>query len=210
MNKRALLATAVLAAAILICFGLPKPKYAGLNILPELDIPMEFGEWKARDISSRLRQEGEQYNFISDISARIYTDSKGQELLLLILDAGNFHNPKVCYGASGFVASDLADTSFRAGTRQFNAATLYLEKGETRLVLIYWLCINKKLTGWAGQKTRELFSSLLNRKKAGLMVRIDIPVSPENKKSSAELARSFIAGLSAQLSPEQNEYLFGK
>lgn len=210
MHKKLLLSSAVLAAAILACFGLPKPKYAGLNILPTLNIPMEFGVWKARDISAQLQHQGEQYNFISDIFARVYANSKGQELLLLILDAGNFHNPKVCYGASGFITADLADTELRVPAKQFKVTTLYLAKGATHLVLAYWLCINKKLVSWAGQKIQELFYSLLNKKKAGIMVRIDVPAAPENKKSAVELAQSFITDLSQHLSPEQNEYIFGK
>ena len=210
MNKRFLPVIAVLAAAILLCFGLPKPKYASLNILPALNIPGEFGDWKSKDISGQLKLQGEQYNFISNVFARVYSNPQGRELLLLILDAGNFHNPKVCYGATGFIANDLPDTQLRVPTKQFKATTVYLTKNNTNLVLTYWLCINKKLVGWTGQKIQEFFYSLLNKKKAGLMVRVDVPTFSNDKENAIRLAQTFITDLSNQHSPGENEYLFGK
>lgn len=210
MNKRFFLVVIVLVAAILLCFGLPKPKYASLDILPTLHIPSEFGEWKSKVISGQLKLQGEQYNFISNVFARVYSNPRGQELLLLILDAGNFHNPKVCYGATGFIATDLPDTQLRIPTKQFKASTLYLSKKNTNLVLTYWLCIDKKLVSWTGQKIQEFFYSLLNKKKAGLMVRVDVPTFPSDQKNAILLAQAFIADLGNQLSPQEIEYVFGK
>lgn len=210
MNKRPFAVIAVLIAAIMLCFGLPKPRYVSLNILPTLHIPPEFGSWKSRDVSGQLKLQGEQYSFISNVFARVYSNAQGRELLLLILDAGNFHNPKVCYGATGFIATDLPDTQLRVPIKQFKAATLYLSKKDTTLVLIYWLCINKKLTSWSGQKIQELFYSLLNKKKAGLMVRVDIPTSPGDKQTAIQLAQAFLTDLSNQLPPQEKEYLFGE
>ena len=210
MNKRFLLVTILLTAAIALCFGLPKPRYTSLDILPALNIPVEFGDWKSKDISGKLDLQGEQYNFINNVFARVYSNSQGRELLLLILDAGNFHNPKVCYGATGFTASDLPDTGLNVSGRQFKAATVYLSKNNTNLVLTYWLCINKKLVGWTGQKIQEFFYSLLNKKKAGLMVRVDVPTFPNDKDNAVRLAQAFIAELSKELSGQDIEYIFGK
>lgn len=191
-------------------FALSKPKYASLNVLPKLNIPAEFNGWTSKDISQQLNTQEKQYNFVNNVFARVYTNPQGQEILLLVLDAGNFHNPKTCYGTSGFTTTELTDTNFQIPTKQFNTTTLYLTKSDTHLVLIYWLCINKKLIGWSGQKVQEFFYTLSNKKKAGLMVRLDIPSSPDNKKSAIQLAQSFIADLSKSVSPQDLEYLFGK
>ena len=209
MNKKDDIALILIVLTICICFGLPKPKYTSPNILPSLQIPLEFEGWQAKDISQELKAQ-ETYNFISKIFARVYRNAQGQELLLLVLDAGNFHNPKVCYGASGYISNDLPDTIFTLPTKQFKANTISLTKDKTNLVIIYWLCINQKLVGWGEQKVQELFYSLMNRQKTGLMVRIDVPTTPEHKKEATQFAQEFVAELSRHLSNQDREYLFGK
>ena len=210
MNKKHLIAFGLIGVTLLVSFGLPRPQYVSPNILPTLHIPMEFAGWKAKDISKELNRQ-ETYSFISNIFARIYRNAQGQELLLLILDAGNFHNPKVCYGASGYINTDLPDTALNTPNKQFSATTVFLKKGQTNLVILYWLCINKKLVSWTGQKMQELFYSLLNKQKTGLMVRIDVPISKEEGKAqAAQFAHQFVKDLSQQLSPQELEYIFGK
>jgi EpsI family protein len=166
--------------------------------------------WICEDISSKLDTRGQQYNFISKTFARVYKNSKGEEILLMILDAGNFHNPKVCYGSSGYITNDLNAASIELPDRKFLANTVYLEKEETHLTMLYWLCIDKKLVSWTGQKVQELFATIFNRKKAGLMVRLDVPCNRDNKPAAILLAQSFVRDLSAQLSLQDRDYLFGK
>ena len=78
MNKRFILVIILLSAAIGLCFGLPKPKYASLDILPALNIPEEFGDWKSKNISGELNLQGEQYNFINNVFERVYSNSQGR------------------------------------------------------------------------------------------------------------------------------------
>jgi len=78
-------------------------------------------------------------------------------------------------------------------------------------VIIYWLCINQKLVSWTEQKVQELFYSLMNKQKTGLMVRIDVPISREaDRPQAVKLAQDFVNALSKQLSPQDLIYIFGR
>jgi len=105
-NLKQIFVVAVIGIAILIAFALPKPKYQGLNILKQINIPTEFGQWSGKDVAQDLNINDDRYKFISDIFARTYTNKEGASLLFLILDAGNFHNPKVCFGSSGYTIKE--------------------------------------------------------------------------------------------------------
>ncbi|HOW43220.1 MAG TPA: EpsI family protein [Candidatus Omnitrophota bacterium] len=208
-NPRYLIAAILICAAIAISFAIPKPKYQSLNVLKQISIPVNFGDWKGNDIGQQLDLNDDRYRFISDIFARTYTRADGAQLMLLILDAGNFHNPKVCFGSSGYKIRELPDTRINAGKRSFETTTLLMTKDPESTMLIYWLCIDKKITSWAGQKTKELWFSLFNKKKAGLMVRLDVPAHPQAPEASAALAQQFVTELSTHLSEKDLTLIFG-
>lgn len=218
MNKKAAIVIILVILTMLVSFVLPKPKYTSPDVLSQLNIPESFDSWRSRDISNEINTDGDIYNFVSRIFARQYArsiyysllDKDVEVLTLLILDAGNFHNPKVCYGSSGYKITELDDMELAAGSKKFEAHALSMEKGGEGLVMIYWICIDKKIVGWAGQKALELWTSLLRDKKAGLMVRLDIPARKGNPETSLRIAQEFIKDLSINLTPEQSEYLFGK
>lgn len=214
-NLKPLVTGILLVSAIAVSFLLPKPKYESLNILSNLNMPVEFAGWKSTDISKQLNiREGDlkddRYNFVNDIFARVYKNNKGQELLLLILDAGNFHNPKVCYTSSGFAIRDMGEVNFQTNEKTFHATALQMSKQEYQMSLFYWLTIDKKIVNWTGQKITEFWSSLLNKKKAGLMVRLEIPSLKGREGDSLLLGRDFIQTLDQELNTEQKEYLFGR
>ncbi len=162
-NLKPFVAATLLLSAIAVAFILPKPQYESLNILSILNVPVEFADWKSTDISKQLNiREGDlkddRYNFVSDVFARVYKNNSGQELLLLILDAGNFHNPKVCYTSSGFSIRDMGEVSFKIGDASFNAAALQMNKQNYQMSMFYWLTIDKKIVSWTGQKMTEFWS----------------------------------------------------
>lgn len=203
----------LLIATMVIAFALPKVKYKGLDTLKQVNIPVSITGWQSRDVSGSIKSkmnEQEVYNFVGDVFARVYGNFLGEQLLMLVLDAGNFHNPKVCYGSSGYKITELDDIELSASATKFKAHALYLEKGNEGLTMVYWICINKKIVGWTEQKALELWASLLQQKKAGLMIRLDIPTRKGGTETSLRLAQDFIKDLSRNLTPEQNKYLFGK
>lgn len=209
MNKPVLISVLVLAA-IAASFLLPKPKYTSLNILKELNIPKKFAKWKSKDVTKELNLSDDRYNFISDIFARLYEDHRGNQLLLLILDAGNFHNPKVCFGNTGYSVKDLGQTNFTINNSSFKANTLHMEKAAHTMVMYYWLCLDKKTVNWAEQKILELWSTLFHKKKTGLMIRLEIPAKNKTREECFAFAGDFMQTLSNHLTSEQREYLFGQ
>jgi EpsI family protein len=209
-NSKQILVIALVGIAILVAFALPKPKYQSLNILKQINIPATFGVWTSQDATKNLDINDDRYKFISDIFARTYTRQDGVSLLFLILDAGNFHNPKVCFGSSGYKIKELSDEQIQAGGRSFKATALYTQKPGEGYVLMYWLCLDKQITGWTGQKAKEFFASIIGKKKTGLMVRLDIPSSEQSTPGAIAIGRQFITDLSKSLSPQDLEYIFGK
>jgi EpsI family protein len=213
--KKPIVISLLLIVAIAASFLLPKQKYASLNILENLNIPTEFPGWTSIDFSKELNLQDDRYNFISDVFARVYQNRKGEQLLLLVLDAGNFHNPKVCYRSSGFSVKELGDAKFSTPNTAFKANALLMERQKLGMYMYYWLCIDKKIVDWTGQKVTEFWSSLSQKKKTGLMVRMEIPTSDKSKstrtpEASLALGREFLQTLSNHLTTEQKEYLFGK
>jgi EpsI family protein len=201
---------AILILAITISFALPKPKYKSLDILSEMRIPESAADWHSKDISKEFNTQDERYNFLSEIFARVYTDKNDNSLLFLVLDAGNFHNPKVCFTASGYKVKELSDTQISVAGRSFKAISLYTQRGNDGIVLLYWLCIDKKITSWTGQKVKELWASIFQTRKAGLMVRLEIPAQEKSIDGALAFGRKFLNDLSSKLSPDQIDYLFGK
>jgi len=207
MNK-IFVVTVLLLAAIAVSFCLPRPKYQGLNVLAKLNVPQAIGEWQGKDVAD-LNMEDGRYNFISKIFARTYTDKEGISLNLFILDAGNFHNPKICFTGAGFKIGEAPDKNFTAAGKPLKSHSLVVEKDNEKYLLTYWITIDKKGVDWFEQKASQLFSSLLNRKKAALMCRIDLPFRPGEEAAALALTQSFIDDLAAGITPQDRSYIFG-
>jgi EpsI family protein len=207
--KRFMALGVLLLLAAGVAFLIPKPEYTSLNVLEELDIPKHFSGWTSQDVAHELNLKDERYNFISDIFARLYENEQGQQLLFLILDAGNFHNPRICYNSSGFSVRDLGTVPMKMGTRTIEANALIMERQNLSVHMFYWLCIDQKIVDWTGQKILEFWASLFNKKKAGLMVRLEIYSQNISSEEAQQLGRQFIRDLNGHLPERQKEYLFG-
>ncbi|MDD5736914.1 MAG: EpsI family protein [Candidatus Omnitrophica bacterium] len=204
----------LLAVTMVVAFALPKWKYKGADTLSQVNIPTAMTGWQSVDVSSNLKSkmaDQEVYNFVGDVFARAYGNFLGERLLFLVLDAGNFHNPKVCYGASGYKITELDDIELALSDgRKFKAHALSMDKSGEGLTMVYWICIDRKIVGWTEQKFIELWSSIFQKRKAGLMIRLDIPTRKGGTDTAVRLAKDFVKDLSRSLTPEQSEYLFGK
>lgn len=203
----------LLLSAIALSFAFPKAKYAGTGFISKLKIPYTISEWQGKDITKTLdlNVEDNQYKFISGALAYEYVNRDRKNLLFIILDAGNFHHPKVCYTSAGFTVKELKDAEFHILNSAFKTHTLYTEKGGEGFVSFYWISIDKKITHeWIEQKIKQLYFSLFNKKRVGLMMRIDIPVKKDNINDAIILAKQFVSDLSEALPPEEADYIFGR
>ena len=165
---------------------------------------------KGKDTEQEYNLEEDKYNFISNVFDREYVNKDGKNLYWLILDAGNFHNPKVCSEGAGFKLRDLNNTNFSIFNRALTAHCLYVEKGTDSYLMIYWMCIDKNIVDWTGQKIKELWHSLINKKKTGLMIRLDVPCKEDGVESALILAKEFMSELHWTIPLEQLDYIFGK
>lgn len=77
------------------------------------------------------------------------------------------------------------------------------------MLVVYWISIDKKNVDWTEQKFNQFFYSLFNKKKIGLMGRLDIPASEENIQKALRFAKDFISDVSRNMKPEDADYLFG-
>ncbi len=217
-NSKAITAIVLICLTMFACFALHKTKYTSPDVLSKLNIPESFSGWRSRDVSSQIQTGGDVYNFVSRVFAREYArptyvsllDKGYESILFLILDAGNFHNPKVCYGGSGYKMTDLPDIEFNANGHKFKAAAVFFDKPGKSVVITYWIVINKSKASWAQQKTIELWSSLLGKQKVGFMCRLDIPATADTTDKAVKLAKDFITAIAPSIPQEQSEYLFGK
>jgi len=210
-NMRYYIVILLLLVTGFIAYGLPRVKYTGSDMLSKLDIPYRSSGWISKDMSQVLDLRDMRYNFISKVFVRMYMNQYRENLLFLILDAGNFHHPKMCFTGSGASVMELPDKEFQFGSHKVTARVLYSQKpGESQL-LVYWICIDKKLTDWTGQKVAQLYYSMFNKQKVGFMMRLDIPCyAPERIESRLKLAQEFLSSIYAEMPHDQREYVFGK
>lgn len=206
----------MLAVTFALSFGLPHPKYKSTDVLKQLHIPTYFAGWLGRDLDTAQKLMDENYNFINALFLREYTDIEGKSILLYFLDAGNFHNPKVCLTGAGFKIHELDDTVFtfktpaRGKAAPFSGTSIYISNKENGALVTYWMIINGRKVGWIQQKMTEFWCSLIGKRKAGLMVRIDFPTTEADLPHAREMVRSFVASLEHAVTPEDRWLIFGR
>ncbi len=213
--SKCIIVIVLLLSAMGLIFALPKGiKYRGTNFISQLKLPPVITDWYGEDVSSKINinSKDEVYNFLGDFLAYQYVNKDKASLLFILLDAGNFHYPNRCLNLSGYEVKELNKTPLYAAGRTLNAYTLHAKKtsGEEYLIL-YWIVIDKRpIPNWVEQKVKQLYFSLFNKKRVGLMARIDIPIQRGNFADGLILAKQFIGDLSQKLPPEQADYIFGE
>lgn len=202
----------LLLSAILLSYSLPRAKYSGTGFVSKLQIPESISEWTGVDVTEQAGLDIDKpiYGFVSEALAYNYTNKKGENLLFIILDAGNFHHPKVCFTEAGYKIEELSDTEFNIAGHTLKTHTLFTERGGNSFLSFYWIVIDKNIAHeWVEQKLKQFYFSMFNKKRVGLMVRIDVPTKKENIKESLSLARQFIREMGQSIPSESVEYIFG-
>lgn len=206
-----IVAIILLILTIVISYSLPKSKYTGTGFISKLNVPKSINGWTGRDVTSEvgLNLESDKYGFISEALAYQYVNSEGKSLLFIILDAGNFHHPKVCFTSAGFKIKELSDTEFRLQNHTLKTHTLFTERGKDNFLSFYWIVIDKNIAHeWVEQKIKQLFFSLFGKKRVGLMVRVDIPTKEDDIEAAHVLANEFLNEINQALHPAN--YIFGE
>lgn len=212
-NYKSILVILLLLLTIGSIYAIPQVQYRGKNFITSIKFPLIFAGWNGRDVTDSLNiniQEA-RFNFINDAVAREYFDSRGNNLIFIVLDAGNFHNPKVCFTSSGYEIEELNKTEFVVSNRTINAHTLYTKRDGHKSLSFYWIVIDKKIANeWIEQKLKQLYFSMLNKEMVGLMVRLDIPLEGKSTEDALILAKQFVNDLNQSLQPNDVDYIFGQ
>lgn len=210
MHKKYWVIIVLLLFAIIYSFSSSKAKYVGKNVFHQLNIPYDIGDWKGRDTLDELNLDKDTYRFIDQVIDREYVNINGDSFFFTVLDAGNFHSPKVCCRGQGFNIRDLGIKELRISDSVIEANNIFVNNKNDGFLLIYWMCIDKKIVDWTEQKIKQLWYSLINKKRAGLMVRIDIPCNESGINEALISANEFLLTLKEMLPLKKAEFIFGK
>ena len=145
----------LLLCSVVISYSVPRATYVGSGMLSKIEIPLKVNDWQGRDVSDQLKLDirTDTNRFISETKIIQYFNKQGDKLHFIILDAGNFHHPNVCFTAAGYEIKELDDTEFTLSGRTIRTKTLYTEKNQETAVSLYWIIIDKKITyNWVEQK----------------------------------------------------------
>jgi EpsI family protein len=179
---------------------------AAPELISHLTIPTSAKGWISKDFSQEIKIKNDQrYNFLSDVFARIYQNRQGRQVLLLALEAENFHHPKVCYRSSGFTPVDLPATDLGG----FQAPTILVQRDDEAFVIMYWMVINGKQADWTQQKWRQFWNSFSGQTQTGLMLRMDVPLIDGSPEMAIKTAQELIMNLKRDLSSNNQALLFG-
>ena len=212
-NKKPVIAIIFLVLIMAGSFVMPQAEYKGSGYISKLKVPDSFSGWTGRDVRKEVglgNLDSATYNFVSGAIANQYINPNKGSLLFIILDAGNFHHPKVCFTGAGFEIKDLPDIELRIGNRTLIAHALYTTKNRTNTLSLYWIVIDKNIAHeWIEQKAKQLLFSLFGKQRVGLMVRVDIPATEDTIDEAMVLAKEFINDLSMNLQSEDVDYILG-
>lgn len=208
-NFKPYIIVVLLSATLIFCFTFPKVKNISTDIFSQLEIPYELKNWQGIKNDQEWNLEVEKDNYNNQTFKREYVNMNGKNLFLVILNSGTFHNPKVCSHGSGYEVKELNDTEFQIFNRTIKAHTLYTKKNAEGFLLIYWICCDKNIVDWTGQKIKELWYSLINKDRTNLMIRLDIPAKDEDIDDALKLAKEFITDFGQVLTSEDAGYIFG-
>ena len=228
INKKVYITNAVLLLTIIFCFGFSgtktiKTKYVSHEILSRLEIPYEIREWKGKDVVEDWNLDSNTYKLIEHSINREYKNKNEENIYFTVVDAGNFHNPKICANCSGFKIKDIENAEFRiispaqTESRALKARAFYAYKEVVDnaniyegYLITYWVCINKEHANWLEEKVKELWFTFFNNARINLMIRVDVPCEEGDIETALQLAGKFITDLARTVPLETSEYIFGK
>ena len=210
MKTQHLFVSLLLLCTLFFSFAVPKTKYENPGLVKQIALPERLKNWQSRNVAKELNLTDARYNFASNIWARVYGTQDAQSLLFLIVDSDNFHPPKACFQSSGFQIHELDDILLTLPAQRIYTKAIFAEKNGNGFLVLYWTCVNKQAgSDLLKGDVEQFWFNLLNKNRAGLMIRLDIPATKESLAQGRELAQKFLNDLAAGLNEAQAEYIFG-
>lgn len=198
----------LIVAVIFISYGTPRDtRHQPSNVLKKINLPLLAGDWQGEDVDEKLNLGEGYYAYIADMKTLKYVNPKGERIFFTLMDAGNFHHPRLCFQGAGYEPEDLPDTHLGAN---IHAPTIYFKKKNASTLLFYWMATDKKIVNWAEQKAKDFWNSIIGKKRVGLIARLDIYTPPSKIPAATDAAKDLIANIRAVMPADQAEYIFGK
>ncbi len=210
-KNRQLAVILFLVIAIVISYSIPVKKERPPDTLSSLHIPHTVEDWKGENISDTYMDlKDQKYNFVDGVFAARYLNSANDEVTFSITEAAHFHNPLICYKASGYEMKIISDAGMTVSGKKLKVYLCHAFKDGEGYITLYWLCVDKKNLNWWGQMTNLLWTSLLNKPAVSFMVRLDLAVKEADAEKGTAQLKSFMEGLASRIPEADREFIFGK
>jgi len=209
MHKKIWIAIVLLSTAITYIYVLPKQSYKNIEVLHQLKIPLDLPNWKGTEIKHAFKFDGEPNNMGIYKNLR-YVNVHDKLLYFTVFGSDNWHSPKVCSKMTGFEIINLGTEKVNLSNNiKFNTTNVFAQKEDNGFLIIYWLCIDKKVVNWAEQKLKVFWYSLFNKEIVGIMIRIDVPCKENKVEEALELSKQFLTILFKTIDSDNAKIVFG-
>jgi EpsI family protein len=201
----------LLAAAGIVAYG--------ASSLPEVEIkdadlsliPYTIGAWKGENTNDDTIPDLTKRIYATNILYRIYAKEGDPPITVFVSTCKSlkkhpnfkYHFPMYCYVGSGWKIVQATDIPVFAGTdRAFFARQLILQRGEHRMVIVFYLQTRRsvKVTPGIQQRIQDLLNRCVFRRSDITVVRFSSPVAGDNVQVISESIGSFIKLFEPELS----------
>ena len=211
MGRTAIVLT-LLGATVFIGYYAPRPSPAARATPWQWHAPDAAGEWTERSVTQQLDLQDSRYRFASQLVADTYTTPQGDELLFLVINVDNFHPPKACFTAAGFQTEELPPVRLVVGRTSIPATALIARRADEAFVVLYWACVEGRLTADLTKADFvQLVSNLLGKRRSGVMTRLDVRLPPgSGPEHGVFTAQRFLTALIPQIPRTAISAVFGQ
>ena len=160
-------------------------------------IPMAFGEWKAKEIS--VKEHDYEILETHNLVLRDYQNKKGESVhLFMIYSETNrriCHPPVVCLIGSGVDVTKTSKESLSLAGRTFTVNRLVGRGVKTQQLVLYWYMLGKEFTDdYLTQQFRWVMRQAAGKGIGGAMIRVNTTISG-SEEEALERAKRFIRDL---------------
>lgn len=209
-NNRIILAILLVVISLSWIYVFKKNQtYQAAGIFQKLDLPRQIDGWNGQEVKQDLQLGQGLFSYIGAYQMLKYKHQDGRIIFVTLMDAGNFHHPKLCFKGSGYVAQEHANTLLNLQHKTMSVETTFFKKPRENTLVIYWLTVNQHHVNWTEQKAWDLLFRLLGKKREGLIVRIDVLTGSQGVNQSIEAVKDFTRSLSEHVDENTRLYLFG-
>jgi EpsI family protein len=173
------------------------------TIKPLGSVPASLGDWKM--VSDEVFGENILKNLSpTDYLSRTYRDPKGRYASVYVGyhdggKSGAIHSPRLCLPGSGWNSVVERESVLKTASGEIPLVYAIYQKGDQSRLFLYWFRVaGENISNPFELKARELLSSLTERRKDTVLIRVDVPIYL-SEEDSLSIASGFIDSLYPEL-----------